>query len=326
MAPRGRPRHTGPRHANGRLLPPGPNERIVAARRALLGGGADPKADISVAENALDLALARGWLTPARHRAARSYAQLWNRYARRILGAMPDMKVAQTAQSSLSGGDGEGARTAGVMTPADYAMQKAIIDFEDGKITAAALAKAYKVHRTSRIDWSRLPPKEVAAIYSAALDEENWRPREFGPDGRAITTADDARHIRNREKLRRIWGRLGGEAARELFGFALQESWPQWIVWRANEPRQGLSEWLVWSARAAKWDRSRKLLEKALDVVAEETRAAKPAHDRELVEEPAQAPRRAGPYAVERTNYVDPEGNLIRVVERRVRQMEPEGR
>ena len=318
MAPRGRPRHTGPRHANGRLLPPGPNERIVAARYALLGVDADTKVDLSKAENALDLALARGWISPARHRAARTYAQLWNAHARRVLGAIPDMKVAHSAQSSLGGGDGEGARTAGVMTPADYAMQKAIVDFEEGKITAAALAKAHRVHRTSRIDWSRLPPKEVAAIYSAALDEENWRPREFGSDGRAITTADDARHIRDREKLRRIWMRLGGEAARELFGCALQESWPMWIVWRANEPRQGLGEWLVWSARAAKWDRSRKLLEQALDVVAEETRA-KPLHHRELVEEPAPAPRRAGPYSVERTNYVDPEGNLLRVVERRVR-------
>lgn len=324
MAPRGRPRHTGPRHANGRLMPPGPNEHVIASRRALLGvtDPATENVDLSKAENALDLALARGWISPARHRAARTYAQLWNAHARRVLGAIPDMKVTHSAQSSLSGGDGEGARTAGVMTPADYAMQKAIIDFEDGKITAAALTKAHRVHRSARIDWSRLPPKEVAAIYSAALDEANYRPREFTSNGQLVTTAEDAQHTRDREKLRRIWSRLHGEAARELFGFCLQESWPQWLWWRTNEPRQGLGEWLVWSARAAKWERGRKLIEQALDVVIEETQA-KQKRSAEPLPEIAPPPRRAGAFAIERTNYVDPEGNLIRVVERRVRQAVP---
>jgi hypothetical protein len=81
---RGRPRKEGKRHPSGQLVRDKvePNERIVAIRKAMLGGdrvdeqGKPRKVDITKAENALDLALERGWLSEDHHRTAQTIAQL----------------------------------------------------------------------------------------------------------------------------------------------------------------------------------------------------------------------------------------------------------
>lgn len=59
----GRPRKEGPRYANGRLKPEGPNARVVEIRRALLGKPDAKGMALAPAENPLALAHARGWLS-----------------------------------------------------------------------------------------------------------------------------------------------------------------------------------------------------------------------------------------------------------------------
>lgn len=325
MATRGRPRKPGARYPSGKLKDPGPNSRIVEARRTLLGADADEKVDLSKAENCLDLSLARGWLSPRRHRAARRYAQLWASHTRRHIPGGPAGLGSSLGGSQSSGyGDDPAARASGVKTAEDYSLQNALDDFEAGRITEAALRKAEKAHRSTRIDWSRLSSKEIDAIFTAALDLENYRPKAYDACGREIQTPELDRQDRaERDLLRRIWARLSADQARELFAVCVQESWPQWVIWRTMEPVAGLAEWLVWSARAAPWERKRFVLADALDIVSDEIA---PGRRREpqlgLIEPLPSQPRRDGP--VEVTNYVDPEGNLLRVVERRLRRPEPE--
>jgi hypothetical protein len=54
-----------------------PNAKVVALRRALLGEA--PAARLADAEDPMALALARGWLSEAQHRAGAAYAALWRR-------------------------------------------------------------------------------------------------------------------------------------------------------------------------------------------------------------------------------------------------------
>lgn len=69
----GRPRKTGARHSCGKLVQAvEPNARVVEGRKAMLGS---LKADLSVAEDAMRLALAHGWLTEQQHRAGETYAR-----------------------------------------------------------------------------------------------------------------------------------------------------------------------------------------------------------------------------------------------------------
>lgn len=82
---RGRPRQTGERDQSGRLRPPGPNPKVIAERRALVG----QDGDIARASSPLDLALARGWISQGQHRAGTTYARL---YRMSRLGA-PDRDV-----------------------------------------------------------------------------------------------------------------------------------------------------------------------------------------------------------------------------------------
>ena len=82
----GRPRKEGPRYANGRLKPPGPNEKVVAHRRMLLGEPDAAGARLKAAENPLDLMLARGWLQRKEYEAGRAFAAL---HARARLGMGP---------------------------------------------------------------------------------------------------------------------------------------------------------------------------------------------------------------------------------------------
>lgn len=74
----GRPRKDGPRHPSGQLVQKvEPNAKVVALRRALLGE--TPSARLADAEDPMRLALARGWISEAQHRAGLVYAAAWRR-------------------------------------------------------------------------------------------------------------------------------------------------------------------------------------------------------------------------------------------------------
>lgn len=60
----GRPRIVGERYANGRLKPRGPNETVVAKRKA---------GDAEAGEHPLDFALSQKWITERQHRDAMTY-------------------------------------------------------------------------------------------------------------------------------------------------------------------------------------------------------------------------------------------------------------
>lgn len=75
---RGRPRKEGARHPSGQLVQKvEPNTKVVELRRALLGEA--PKASLASAEDPMSLALARGWISEAQHRAGTAYAAAWRR-------------------------------------------------------------------------------------------------------------------------------------------------------------------------------------------------------------------------------------------------------
>lgn len=72
----GRPRKEGVRHPAGKLVQKvEPNEKVVDLRRAMVG----PKGRLGAAENPMDLALERGWLSEDLHKAGVMYANLWRR-------------------------------------------------------------------------------------------------------------------------------------------------------------------------------------------------------------------------------------------------------
>lgn len=74
----GRPRKAGPRHPSGQLVQKvEPNAKVVELRRALLGEA--PAARLADAEDPMALALARGWISEAQHRAGQAYASAWRR-------------------------------------------------------------------------------------------------------------------------------------------------------------------------------------------------------------------------------------------------------
>ena len=74
----GRPRKEGPRHPSGQLVQKvEPNAKVVELRRALVGEA--PGARLADAEDPMSLALARGWITEAQHRAGQVYASAWRR-------------------------------------------------------------------------------------------------------------------------------------------------------------------------------------------------------------------------------------------------------
>ena len=74
----GRPRKAGSRHPSGQLVQKvEPNAKVIELRRALLGDVAEAR--LADAENPMALALARGWITEAQHRAGLAYAAAWRR-------------------------------------------------------------------------------------------------------------------------------------------------------------------------------------------------------------------------------------------------------
>lgn len=284
--------------------PSGPNAKVVQMRRALLlggSGGTVERVDLAKAENPVDLALVRGWITEDQHRAARRYSMLWMRHARRVLGEMPGVKVSQgpaTARSALVD-DADGLRSAGVATPADYELANAIRRFNMGLIDQREMNKAERAHRASRIDWARLPSKDVAAIFDAALDLHNFNP--VGEAGEAAAAED-------RETLLRIWRRLRRGEAQELFSVAVLDGWPNWIFQR-----------VAGNAGEACASREYQRLVRALDVVVEESRP--PREPRAAVSRPSGFGRVVGgPKRIELTVYVNPNGEFLYEAERHVRR------
>lgn len=74
----GRPRKSGDRYPSGKLKPDvGPNARVIALRRALLGAKDGEAVDLTKTEHPLDLALARGWLIQERCDAAQLFIRLY---------------------------------------------------------------------------------------------------------------------------------------------------------------------------------------------------------------------------------------------------------
>lgn len=74
---KGRPRKSGPRKPCGRLVQKvEPNAKVVVLRRAMIG---DTVSSLASAENPMDLALHRGWITEDQHRAGSAYATAWRK-------------------------------------------------------------------------------------------------------------------------------------------------------------------------------------------------------------------------------------------------------
>lgn len=311
---RGRPRSNGARYDCGKLMPPGPNDRVVAARRALLGeGDASAKVDLSKAENALDLLLERNWLSEDRHRAARRYGAMWVTF----MGFRPGVQVSKAPVGNSLMAGGEGLPRSGVLTPADFALAKAVADFDAGKIDLRALRKAERAHLAARIDWSRLPHEEVLAIFRAALDLDTYHPPMVSTGGKGPPTAEE-REAQEMEIFQRIRARLTSAQSDELRNACVFDDWPQWLVWKASG-----------KVVPEHWDRKRKALEHGLDVVLEEI-GRKP-HEPDVTTQGGCVPQAALPtatdaaapprgYQVEHINYVDSEGNLLFEVEKRSRR------
>jgi hypothetical protein len=70
----GRPKAEGERYPNGRLKPRGGNPKVIEMRKALMGNA---KVDLSKADNPIELAYARGWLTENEGRAAKTLENLY---------------------------------------------------------------------------------------------------------------------------------------------------------------------------------------------------------------------------------------------------------
>lgn len=114
----GRPRKSGDRKPCGRLrqVAPEPNSYVLERRRALAG----PGVAVEAAENPLDLAHARGWLTERQHRAGAAYARIkracklgsqrvtlanlpeapeWGEKDVRPIGQLPDAMIVQALEN-----------------------------------------------------------------------------------------------------------------------------------------------------------------------------------------------------------------------------------
>lgn len=281
-----------------------PNARVIAMRRALLLGGSCGSVtliDLSKAENPIDLALVRGWVTEDQHRGARRYARIWLRHARYVLGEMPGVKVSHgpaTTSASPIAEEPDGLTSTRVATPADYVLADAIRQFNEGLIDQRELGKAERQHRIARIDWSRLPSKDVVAIFDAAMDLQNYQ-----PPGETHADAD-------RDFLERVWRRLRRSEAQELFSVAVLDTWPAWIFQRVNG-----------HIAEAVTSRAYQLLKRALDVVVEESRTQRAPKDAWAAKLPrCKEPKAKGPKLIERVNYVNEAGELLYEVERHVRR------
>jgi hypothetical protein len=87
----GRPRIEGERYANGRLKPRGPNETVVAKRRA---------GDAEAGEHPLDFALSQKWINERQHRDAMAYRSAYQ-YAHIGGPRMSSGSLAEVPESEL---------------------------------------------------------------------------------------------------------------------------------------------------------------------------------------------------------------------------------
>lgn len=268
----GRPRGKGDRYASGDLKPQKvePNKRVVEIRRELLGVAEGETFDLSKAENALDIALARDWISVDHHMAARQFEMM----CRRALTSIPDMKVsadpADRAIATAIGSDGDGTARSGATTYLDDELLLLGTRVEAGALTPAQYARAVKAHRQAKLDWARVPHSVISAIWDAALSQDTLSPADaervlqpravlrhagpqvrLGPDGRELPEEDESARM-----LRLIRARLSPDERAVLFGVCVLGSWPQWVILRIRGKEV-----------PPHWDRSRRQLEQALEVV-----------------------------------------------------------
>ena len=289
-------RQTGERYDNGRLKPPAPNAKVVAARRALLGAAADQVVDIRKAENALDVALARGWLTEKHHRAAQAYAAI----ARNELGRLPVLRGTALQQAMAPAAlrvTDEGLGRSGVLTQADYELRSKLAQLDAGKITEREYARAERAHRVAKIDWARVPSADIAAIFDVLMENT-----PMGP----IVGADGAHNDKPEpSKLRQVWLRIPPAAARELFDVCVLGQWPSWLVALINR-------------RALNADQHRRynMLQHGLEMVAEvvsppRQHSERAATGRSFTLSSDADPKRQSPATEEVVNYVTPTGEML---------------
>jgi hypothetical protein len=310
-----RKRLPGDRYDCGKLKPQpvAGNDRVLAERRALLGLGEEASTlALAAGENALDVALARGWLSEARRAAADTYANLCAIHAPQIVERLG---YAQSRSDSAM-------PSAEVLTPGDYAYREALKRHERGLITDAALARAERQHLRERVDWSRMRSADVYRLFKVAVIEGRGLPP--GMDDTAIIKrmrgdGDDPAETAAGSRLQRIRRALSDDHLRELFDVCVIDSWPMWIRCRiTGEP-----------VRPA-WDRHRVLLDEGLDAVI----ASQPPRLKSeiMIEattinpaaEPLPEPVRRYPKRAEVTEYVDHQGNPVRTVVRLQRRARDE--
>lgn len=93
----GRPKKTGDRYACGKLRPTGPNETVIAKRKA---------GDASAGEHPLDFALSNGWITERMHKDAMAYRAAFNRTQIRgpglCMGGMQEAPEPETLRTNWS--------------------------------------------------------------------------------------------------------------------------------------------------------------------------------------------------------------------------------
>lgn len=308
----GRPRKTGDRYPSGKLKPQNrPNTKVVAARRAMLGAKDGEQVDLTKAENPMDLALERGWISEKRHRAGQLFANLYRGIR------MPALKVSRDTSEFATAAPSpvdryfqaeEGLEVSGVMLPIDLELadtiNKALEDFNAGRITqqqyGSILTRADKKHRAGRINWSNIPAADVARLFDSVMAATK-------PAGGA-STGGDLPDIP--DMLKELWALLKPDETRELFSVCCLGRWPEWIIQRIQH---GGLEPNVYRRR-------RKLLEAGLDKVAEYSQARskrpaitipQPARGEGFSTAPVTAAR-----IVDRTVYVDPDGAKVLEVER----------
>lgn len=304
----GRPRKAGDRYPSGKLKPDvKPNSRVVAMRRALLGAKDGEAVDLTKAENPMDLALERGWMTERRHRAGQLFANLYRGIRLPTLKVSRDTADFATAPPSPVDhyfNAEEGLEVSGVVLPADVdlaeTIDKALADFNAGRITqqqySTILTKADRKHRAARINWAQLPAADVSRLFDSVMSAS--RPT-VGADHSGLPTIPDM--------LRELWAILKPEEARELFSVCCMGRWPEWIVQRIQH---GGLEPNVYRRR-------RKLLEHGLDKVAEHSKARskQPVVTIPQPGRTALAPAPEVARLIDRTVYVDQDGEKLLEVE-----------
>lgn len=125
----GRPRQEGERYANGRLKPPGPNQLMVARRKAICD-------DVTMATCPMDAAYARGWISQAEHAAGRAFISIHMR-------------------AGFQGPGLSAQRDTSLPTGSSDQLRSNWREMSTGQVLA--------------IKWSTLSPKEIAAIWDSAL-------------------------------------------------------------------------------------------------------------------------------------------------------------